>query len=89
MKKINDLLLVTIQTNNFTHQVVCFGTNELVKFIYSDLTLPKDFDIDLFLSDVERIIMSDNYLEFNGYELWIQIASHYSKSQMLNYFENE
>jgi len=85
----NELLLVSVDCQEFTHQVVVNGTTELLRFIYSELMLPKDFDINDFLDEVKENINSDFPVVILGYELWIQVASSFSKSQILNYFEND
>jgi hypothetical protein len=83
----NELLLVTLQCSDFTHQVVCFGLQELLKFVLSDLTLPEDFNCEEFIEGVKLNL--DEPISVGSYEITVQVASPYSKSQILNYFENE
>lgn len=85
----SELLLVALQCPDFTHQVVCFGLQELLKFVLSDLTLPDDFDCEEFIEDVKEYCGGDVPIYIADYELYVQEASPYSKSQMLNYFESE
>lgn len=82
-----ELLLVAINCVDFVHIVAVFGLQGLLKFILSDLTLPDDFDCEEFIADVKLNL--DEPISVGSYEITVQVASPFSKSQMLNYFENE
>ena len=83
----NELLLVALQCPDFTHQVVCFGLQELLKFILTTPNIPEDFDCEEFIADVKLLL--DDPITVGNYEIYVQVASSYSKGQILNFFEHE
>lgn len=84
----DELYLVAVCVPEFTHLVACYGINEVLGFIISDLTLTVEQLNDLNVNVLLEYVDSDEDLELGSYLITIQTSSSYSKSQMLNYFEN-
>ncbi len=83
----NELLLVALQCSDFTYQVLCFGLQELLKFILTTPNIPEDFDCEEFIADVKLLL--DEPITVGNYGVFVPVATNFSKSQILNYFEHE